>query len=67
MAAAISAPSSAATSEISESERIKAAGGGQPSLEAGSIPWDLGLKRTEVLGIKLEEDYIEGKGVFSSA
>jgi hypothetical protein len=66
-AAAILGPSSAATNEIAESERIKANGSAEPIPEAGSIEWDLGLRRTEVLGMQLEEDYAKGKGVFAES
>ncbi|CAE6345318.1 unnamed protein product [Rhizoctonia solani] len=66
-AAAISSPSSAAMSEIAESERIKSSGGGQPIPEDGSIGWDIGLRRTEALSIQLEEDYVKGKGVFAKS
>ncbi|KAJ1304938.1 hypothetical protein OPQ81_006071 [Rhizoctonia solani] len=66
-AAAITSPSSAAMSEIVESERIKASGGGEPVPEDPSMGWDIGLRRTEVLGIQLEEDYAKGKGVFAKS
>ncbi|CAE6455739.1 unnamed protein product [Rhizoctonia solani] len=66
-AAAIASPSSAAMTEITESEHIKASGGGETIPEEGSIGWDIGLRRTEVLGIQLEEDYGKGKGVFAKS
>ncbi|CAE6448985.1 unnamed protein product [Rhizoctonia solani] len=66
-AAAIASPSSAAMSEISESECIKASGSGEPLPEEGSIGWDIGLRRTEALSMQLEEDYAKGKGVFAKS
>ncbi|ELU40912.1 Thioredoxin domain-containing protein [Rhizoctonia solani AG-1 IA] len=66
-AAAIASPSSAAMSEIGESECIKASGSGEPLPEEGSIGWDIGLRRTEALSMQLEEDYAKGKGVFAKS
>ncbi|CAE6407732.1 unnamed protein product [Rhizoctonia solani] len=66
-AAAIASPSSAAMSEIDESERIKANGNAEPIPEGESMGWDIGLRRTEALGMQLEEDYVKGKGVFAKS
>ncbi|KAH7339978.1 thioredoxin-like protein [Rhizoctonia solani] len=66
-AAAIASPSSAAMSEITESERIKANGNTEPIPEGESMGWDIGLRRTEALGIQLEENYVKGKGVFAKS
>ncbi|QRW08675.1 peptide-N(4)-(N-acetyl-beta-glucosaminyl)asparagine amidase [Ceratobasidium sp. AG-Ba] len=64
-AAAVSAPSSAATAEIAETEHIKASHNGQPLPEGQTISWELGLKRTEALVRQLEEDFLKSRGVFS--
>ncbi|CAE6479628.1 unnamed protein product [Rhizoctonia solani] len=64
-AVAISSSSSVAMSEIAETEHIKASGGRQTIQEGESVGWDIGLRRTEALGMQLEEDYVKGKGVFT--
>ncbi|KAG8698367.1 hypothetical protein FRC09_007265 [Ceratobasidium sp. 395] len=66
-AGAIASPSSAATAEIAETERVKANGGGRPEPESEGIGWELGLRRTEALARQLEEDYAKNKGVFAPA
>lgn len=64
-AGAIASPSSAATSEIADTERSKSNGSIKALPEGEGIGWDLGLRRTEALARKLEEDYAKGKGIFA--